>query len=123
MKRGDKMMTTSCCPAYVRAVKKHVPALAECISETRSPMHYTAEIAKKADPDCITVFIGPCLAKRREGYDDDMVDYVLSTAELEAVFGGMKCDLRNAVIQGDCVIHASAVFGGLDIRHGVFLLS
>ncbi|WP_407398788.1 monomeric [FeFe] hydrogenase [Treponema sp.] len=93
MARGDKMMTTSCCPAYVRAVKKHVPALAECISETRSPMHYTAEIAKKADPGCITVFIGPCLAKRREGFDDDMVDYVLSTADIEALFIAKEIDV------------------------------
>ena len=93
MSRGDKMMTTSCCPAYVRAVKKHVPALAECISETRSPMHYTAEIAKKADPGCITVFIGPCLAKRREGFDDETVDYVLSTADIEALFIAKKIDV------------------------------
>nr|WP_318693277.1 monomeric [FeFe] hydrogenase [uncultured Treponema sp.] len=93
MARGDKMMTTSCCPAYVRAVKKHVPALAECISETRSPMHYTAEIAKKADPGCITVFIGPCLAKRREGFDDETVDYVLSTADIEALFIAKKIDV------------------------------
>ncbi len=84
MARGDKMMTTSCCSAYVRAVQIHVPALKPCVSATRSPMHYTAEIAKKADPDCITVFIGPCLAKRREGFDDEFVDYVLSAEELEA---------------------------------------
>lgn len=93
MARGDKMMTTSCCPAYVRAVKKHVPSLAQCISETRSPMHYTAEIAKKEDPNCITVFIGPCLAKRREGYDDEMVDYVLSTADIEALFIAKEIDV------------------------------
>ena len=93
MARGDRMMTTSCCPAYVRAVKKHVPALAGCISETRSPMHYTAEIAKKADPGCVTVFVGPCLAKRREGYDDEMVDYVLSTADVEALFIAKEIDV------------------------------
>ena len=86
MKRGDKMMTTSCCSAYVRAVQIHVPALKPCVSATRSPMHYTAEIAKKEDPQCITVFIGPCLAKRREGYDDDDVDYVLSIEEVGALF-------------------------------------
>ncbi|MCR5606352.1 MAG: monomeric [FeFe] hydrogenase [Treponema sp.] len=86
MARGDKMMTTSCCPAYVRAVKIHVPELSSCISDTRSPMHYTAEIAKKADKDCITVFIGPCLAKRREGFDDELVDYVLSAEEVAAFF-------------------------------------
>ena len=93
MARGDRMMTTSCCPAYVRAVKKHVPALAGCISETRSPMHYTAEIAKKADPGCVTVFVGPCLAKRRDGYDDEMVDYVLSTADVEALFIAKEIDV------------------------------
>ena len=93
MKRGDKMMTTSCCPAYVRAVKKHVPALAECISETRSPMHYTAEIARKEFPGCVTVFIGPCLAKRREAFDDEDVDYALSTADIEALFLAKNIDV------------------------------
>ena len=36
-------------------------------------------------------------------------------AELTAVFGGVKCDLRGAVIQADCAIQATAVFGGIDI--------
>ena len=36
-------------------------------------------------------------------------------AELTAVFGGVKCDLRGALIERDCVIHASATFGGIDI--------
>ena len=79
------MMTTSCCSAYVRAVQIHVPELKECVSSTRSPMHYTAEIARKDDPGCITVFIGPCLAKRREGFDDDIVNYVLSIEEVGAL--------------------------------------
>lgn len=86
MARGDKLMTTSCCSAYVRAVHIHVPDLDPCVSETRSPMHYTAELAKQEDPDCVTVFIGPCLAKRREGFDDEFVDYVISAEELSAFF-------------------------------------
>ena len=36
-------------------------------------------------------------------------------AELNAVFGGVECDLRNAIIGQDCVIQASAIFGGIDI--------
>ncbi len=35
--------------------------------------------------------------------------------ELVAVFGGVECDLRNAVFERDCVIEAVAVFGGIDI--------
>jgi iron only hydrogenase large subunit-like protein len=93
MERGDKMMTTSCCPAYVRAVRRHVPALSPCISDTRSPMHYAAEIAKKNDPGCVSVFIGPCLAKRREGMDDEYVDYVLSVEEVGSLFIAKNIDV------------------------------
>lgn len=40
---------------------------------------------------------------------------VFEGAELTAVFGGIKCDLRNAVIEKDCAISVSAIFGGIDI--------
>ena len=40
---------------------------------------------------------------------------VFEGARLDAVFGGIKCDLRGAIINGDCVINASTVFGGIDI--------
>ncbi len=36
-------------------------------------------------------------------------------AKLDAVFGGIKYDLRNAIMTQDCVINACAVFGGIDI--------
>ena len=44
-------------------------------------------------------------------YDGEVFEGV----ELCAVFGGIKCDLRNAIIQKDCAIQASAIFGGIDI--------
>jgi len=94
MERGDKLMTTSCCSAYVRAVHIHVPELDPCVSETRSPMHYTAELAKNEDPECITVFVGPCLAKRREGFGDPLVDYVISAEELDAFFDAKEIEVN-----------------------------
>ena len=36
-------------------------------------------------------------------------------AQITAVFGGIECDLREAVFEQDCVIRATAVFGGVDI--------
>lgn len=36
-------------------------------------------------------------------------------ADLTAVFGGLKCDLRNAIIDSDVVINASSTFGGIEI--------
>ena len=40
---------------------------------------------------------------------------VFRGAEITAVFGGVKCDLTNAVFEGDTVINATAVFGGVDV--------
>ena len=51
-------------------------------------------------------------------FSGSTLDYsgeVFEGAKLDAVFGGVKCDLRGAVINGDCVINASAIFGGIDI--------
>lgn len=101
MERGDKMMTTSCCYAYTRAVRKHVPDLEPCISETKTPMHYAAELAKQKYPGCITVFIGPCLAKRREGLEDDFVDYVISIEELGAFFIAKGIELEKMSKESD----------------------
>ena len=36
-------------------------------------------------------------------------------ADLTATFGGIECDLRNAIIESDVVINANAIFGGIDI--------
>ena len=51
-------MTTSCCPSYIELVNKHVPEMEKYVSSTRSPMYYTARIAKKKYPDAKVVFVG-----------------------------------------------------------------
>ncbi len=37
-------------------------------------------------------------------------------AELTAIFGGVECDLREAIIDRDCAVSATAIFGGVDIK-------
>ena len=49
------------------------------------------------------------------GQDMNFDGEVFSGAELTAVFGGVECDLRTAIIKKDCAITASAIFGGIDI--------
>ena len=44
-------------------------------------------------------------------YDNE----VFHGAELTAVFGGVKLDLRNAIFVGDAVVNACCIFGGVDI--------
>lgn len=89
----QSFMTTSCCHAYIRLVKKHLEKLKPFVSDTYTPMHYTAEIAKQKYPDCITVFMGPCLSKRKEAQEDPLVDYVLNFQELQAIINTKHINL------------------------------
>lgn len=49
------------------------------------------------------------------GQDINYNGEVFNGAELTAVFGGIKCDLRGAIIDKDCAITATGIFGGIDI--------
>lgn len=49
------------------------------------------------------------------GCDINYDGEVFEGAELTAVFGGVECDLRKAIIENDCAIQVTAVFGGIDI--------
>lgn len=44
-------------------------------------------------------------------YDNEKVN----SLDLNAVFGGVKCDLRNAKLDKEVVINTCSVFGGIDI--------
>lgn len=46
----------------------------------------------------------------------DFSDEKFDGCEINAVFGGVSCDLRNATLKEDCVINASSIFGGITIR-------
>lgn len=94
MEEGKPFMTSSCCPAYTELVRKHVPELRDYVSDTCTPLHYGAEMVKEANSDFITVFIGPCVAKRKEGNSDPLVDYVMTFQELKAIFAAKSLDLE-----------------------------
>ena len=90
LERGDKFMTTSCCSAWIQAVKKHLPALQPFVSDTHTPMSYIAEIEKKNG--FTVVFVGPCVSKRVEGREDPNVDYVMTYEELGALLEARHID-------------------------------
>lgn len=95
MKEGASFMTTSCCAAYNNLVAKHLPEVKPFVSTTKTPLYYTAELVKNAEPDTITVFVSPCVAKRSEGKANDNVNFVMSYEELGAVFIGRQIDVLN----------------------------
>ena len=90
---GDALMGTSCCPAYVEAVRKHAKKFERYVSHARTPMAYTAELAKKKYPSSVAVFIGPCVAKRHEGLSNPDIDYVITFEELGSLFIGRDIDV------------------------------
>ncbi len=95
MEEGASFMTTSCCPAYVKTAKVHVPEIVPFVSNTGSPMYYAAEVLKKRYPDAVSVFVGPCLAKRIEAENNPNVDYVLVFADVQAMFDAKGIDINS----------------------------
>lgn len=95
MKEGTLFMTTSCCPAYVKTAKIHVPEIEKYVSHTPSPMAYAAMVAKERYPDGIIVFVGPCLAKRIEIETNDKIDYALVFADIQAMLEAKEVDINS----------------------------
>ena len=86
-KEGKKKVT-SCCPGFVNLARLHYPELAECVSTTVSPMCGVSRLIKAKDPEAVTVFIGPCLAKKSEIADQKIpgnADYALTYSEIRAI--------------------------------------
>jgi [FeFe] hydrogenase (group B1/B3) len=91
---GQKFMTTSCCPAYIELVNKHVPEMKPYVSGTGSPMYYASRLAKAKHPDAKIVFIGPCVAKRKEAQRDEAVDFVMTFEEAASIFDGLDIQIE-----------------------------
>lgn len=86
--KEGKKMTTSCCPAFVNMIKQHFPALLDHMSTTVSPMCAVSRMLKAEDPETITVFIGPCIAKKSETLDlniENNADYAMTFGEIRAL--------------------------------------
>lgn len=92
-----KKKVTSCCPAFVNMVRLHYPQLADCVSTTVSPMCAVSRLIKAQDPEAVTVFIGPCIAKKSEVVDQKIegnADYVLTYSEIRAIMRAKEVTLQ-----------------------------
>ncbi len=92
---GILPLTNSCCPAWKETVEKHIPGLQNNISHTPSPMAITGDLVKAKDPDVVTVFIGPCIAKKNEAAKLDCIDYTMTFEELGAFFLAREVEVAN----------------------------
>ncbi|MDK2909477.1 MAG: hypothetical protein PWR20_1044 [Bacteroidales bacterium] len=93
---GQPVMTTSCCPAFVSLAEKHLPNLRPLVSDTPSPMVYSAMKAREKYPEAGIVFVGPCVAKQAEARKHgSLIDYVMTFEELGALLIARGIDVVN----------------------------
>lgn len=114
-------MATSCCPAWHSMVYKNFPDQAKNISMTLTPMVFTARLQKKEHPDCKTVFVGPCAAKKLEAMRQDIrsdVDFVLTFEELMGMLEAKGIDFA-AMPDGESLREGTAAGRGFAVSGGV----
>ncbi len=95
--KDGKKMTTSCCPAFVNMIRLHFPQLLDHMSTTVSPMCGVSRLLKMRDPETVTVFIGPCTAKKSEIQDETVegnADYVLTYGEIRSMMYAKGIELE-----------------------------
>ena len=112
------VLTSSCCPAFVKYVQNNFPQLADKISHNFSPMATLAKRIKQQDATAKVIFVGPCTAKKAEAQLDgvkDYVDCVLTFEELQALFDSKYVDLTTLA---ESPLDNASVFGRIFARSG-----
>ncbi len=89
-----KNFITSCCPAVNSLISIYYPDALKYLAPVDSPIIAHAKLLKKENPDCKIVFIGPCIAKKRECRESGIVDAVLTFEELLKLFEEKNIEFR-----------------------------
>ena len=87
-----KNFITSACPAINRMIQLYYPKALKYLAPVASPMVAHARLLRKRYPDAAIVFIGPCIAKKREGRESGLISAVLTFNELNTMFNARSID-------------------------------
>ena len=85
----DFQLTSCCCPVWIAMLRKQYPELMDHVPGAVSPMIAAGRAVKQLHPDALTIFVGPCTAKKNEAKEPDLVgavDYVLTFQEVRDIF-------------------------------------
>ena len=80
------VVISSCCPSINMLIQKYYPTMLPYLAKVITPMEAHCKLIKEEQPDAYTVFIGPCIAKKKEGDNSPWVDAVLTFDELAEWF-------------------------------------
>lgn len=92
---ADFMLTSCCCPIWIAMVRRGFSQYMKKIPDAVSPMIASGRAVKRLEPSAMTVFIGPCLAKKVEAREKDVadaVDFVLTFEETRDIFNAFRID-------------------------------
>jgi iron only hydrogenase large subunit-like protein len=97
LKSSDKPTISSDCPAIVNYIENYHPNLINTLMPVLSPMGVSAKVLRKKYGDDITlVFIGPCIAKKAESED---LDIVITFSELRDILNSKEINNCKVVPQ------------------------
>lgn len=91
--KNDLMITSCCCPMWVGMLKRVYKDMVKYVSPSVSPMIAAGRVIKELNSDCKVVFIGPCIAKKAESKNQDLlgdIDFVLTFAEVKDIFDSLN---------------------------------
>jgi len=118
-KKDDLMITSCCCPMWVGMLKRIYEDMVKYVSPSVSPMIAAGRAMKKLNTDCKVVFIGPCVAKKAEAKEKDLIgdiDFVLTFAELKDIFQSLN--INPIELEGDPSTEYASRGGRLYARTG-----
>ncbi len=95
VEESDYQLTSCCCPMWIAMIRRIYNELMPHVPGAVSPMIACGRTVKTLDPNALTVFIGPCMAKKAEAREKDIagaVDYVLTFEEIQDVFSALEID-------------------------------
>lgn len=95
VEESDYQLTSCCCPMWIGMIRKVYNELMPHIPPSVSPMIACGRAVKAMHPEATVVFIGPCVAKKAEAREKDLVgdvDYVLTFQEIEDIFDALNID-------------------------------
>lgn len=117
--KDDFMITSCCCPMWVAMLKRVYTDLVKHVSPSVSPMIASGRVMKELNPNCKVVFIGPCIAKKAEAKEKDLlgdIDFVLTFAEVMDIFKAL--DINPAAMPEDYSTEYASMGGRLYARTG-----
>lgn len=85
----DYQLTSCCCPMWIAMIRKVYKDLVPHVPGAVSPMVACGRSIKALYPDALTVFVGPCIAKKAEAREKDVADstdFVLTFQEMRDIF-------------------------------------